>query len=263
MSALKRFLQPHLLRCGITIGKRAEHQAVVDFISSVRPYKTDHQLIRIGGPADGGYLIPDDLEGIKFCFSPGVSSVADFENDLARRGIKCFLADASVKQPPIENPLFNFERKHIGVVNNERFMTLERWVELKAPNETDFILQMDIEGAEYKVLLDTDDGTLRKFRVMVIEFHNFGYLYDRLGCELFTSTFNKILRAFDVVHIHPNNCSASVDFNGLQIPPVLEFTFLRKDRVLAKTPSCTYPHRLDRKNVARRKDLALPACWYR
>ena len=50
-----------------------------ELIKALRPVKTKFDLIRIGGANDGGYLIPDDLEGIAACFSPGVADTASFE----------------------------------------------------------------------------------------------------------------------------------------------------------------------------------------
>ena len=87
-----------------------DHQDLARFLAMVRPIAIRHPLIRIGGGADGGYLVPDDLEGIVACFSPGVAATATFEEELAARGIKCFLADYSVRRPPVKNPLFAFER---------------------------------------------------------------------------------------------------------------------------------------------------------
>ena len=40
------------------------------------PYTTEHKLVRVGGDNDGGYLIPDDLEGIAADFPPAVGRVA-------------------------------------------------------------------------------------------------------------------------------------------------------------------------------------------
>src|SRR5947209_3762865 len=94
--------------------RATETHKILDFLSLVRPVKTNHDLIRIGGDTDGGYLVPNDFENIDICFSPGVSEVADFEADLAKRGIKCFLADYSVQAPPISNALFDFEKKYLG-----------------------------------------------------------------------------------------------------------------------------------------------------
>jgi len=47
-------------------------------IARLHPVPCGHELIRVGSAHDGGYLIPDDLGGIAMCFSPGVSTNADF-----------------------------------------------------------------------------------------------------------------------------------------------------------------------------------------
>ena len=78
--------------------------------------------------------------------------------------------------PPINNPLFDFEKKFLGAVNNDQFMTSESWVLQKALLDKDMILQMDIEGAEYPVLLNTPMETFKQFRILVIEFHNLDHL---------------------------------------------------------------------------------------
>jgi Methyltransferase FkbM domain len=251
-----------LLRNHIRISRTTDEDKVRDFLSSVKPLETNHDLIRLGGDTDGGYLVPNDIEGIDVCFSPGVSQVAAFEEDLTKRGIQCFLADYSVDSPPVENDLFDFEKKYLGPFESGNFMTLESWIKIKAPTRSDFILQMDIEGAEYGVLFDTSPETLRKFRVLVVEFHRLDALCDKMGYELISLVFAKILKDFAVVHIHPNNCAEPVHFQGLAIPPVMEFTFLRKDRINARAPATSFPHELDRANVPSNKDFALPKCWY-
>ncbi len=63
-------------------------------------------MIRCGGDGDGAYLLPDDLDGIKALFSPGVESIAAFETEMAGRGMTCYMADASVACPPSNNPAF-------------------------------------------------------------------------------------------------------------------------------------------------------------
>ena len=251
-----------LLSNHIRISRTTDKAKVLDFLSSVKPLQTNHDLIRLGGATDGGYLVPNDIEGVDVCFSPGVSQVSAFEEDLTKRGIRCFLADYSVDSPPVANDLFDLEKKYLGPADSGNFMTLESWINIKAPTGSDFILQMDIEGAEYGVLFDTSPGTLRKFRMLVIEFHRLDALCDKMGYELISLVFAKILEDFEVVHIHPNNCTAPVHFQGLAIPPVMEFTFLRKDRIRARAPATSFPHKLDRANVPSDKDFALPKCWY-
>lgn len=259
---VKDRLKSLLLANSIRIGRPTESPRLKAFFESVKPVRTNRNLIRIGGQFDGGYLVPDDLENVEICFSPGVSVIADFEQDLVSRGIKCFLADYSVEGPPFKHELIEFEKKYLGPVEEGEFITLENWVNRKAPTDTDLILQMDIEGAEYGVIFDTSLEVLRKFRILVIEFHGLGQLYDKAGFELINLTFTKLLKDFEVVHIHPNNCFPPIRYLDFEVPPILEFTFLRKDRVSDKQPSTSFPHPLDRKSVQENEDFALPKCWY-
>ena len=94
------------------------------------------------------------------------------------------------------------------------------------------------------------------------EFHDLDLLLDRAGFELINLTFTKILKDFEVVHIHPNNCSKVVEYGGIKIPPVIEITFLRKDRITSSEWALEFPHPLDRINVPRNLDIPLPKCWY-
>ena len=48
----------------------------------MKPKASPFGLIRIGGNSDGAYLVPDDLQGISCCFSPGVSDRKSFEDEL-------------------------------------------------------------------------------------------------------------------------------------------------------------------------------------
>lgn len=262
VSKFKNYLRLILIKSGIWLSKTTETNKIRDFFLMVAPVNTSYSLIRLGGNGDGGYLVPDDLEDIKVCFSPGVCATADFENDLTRMGIKCFLADYAVESAPIDNPLFNFEKKYLGPINSDIFMTLESWVNLKSPEGSNFILQMDIEGAEYSVILDAPTKILEKFKVLVIEFHGLETLLSKEGFKLIELTFIKILKTFEVVHIHPNNCCEPVECDGVLIPPVMEFTFLRRDRVINKGACKNFPHSLDRVNDVLKHDFPLPSCWY-
>jgi hypothetical protein len=47
------------------------------------------------------------------------------------------------------------------------------------PSSDDLILQMDIEGAEWHVLLNVSRDTLRRFRIIVIELHDLERLMDK------------------------------------------------------------------------------------
>ena len=259
---LKLKSKEFLLRHGSALSNKTADRALIDFFGSVKPVKTNYDLVRIGGERDGGYLIPDDLVGIDTCFSPGVSKNASFESDLTARGIHCYLADYSVESAPIENPLVDFLKKYLGTTDDDVYTTLQTWVNHKAPHSHDLLLQMDIEGAEYAVILDTPLEILEKFRIIVIEFHELDDLFAETSFKLIDLSFSKLLKYFEIVHIHPNNWVHPVKCNNFTIPPAMEFTFLRKDRVLHKQRNTDFPHRLDRANNADNRDFPLPKCWY-
>lgn len=239
------------------------HAIVTDFRAAIAPV----DLIRIGGEGDGGYLVPDDLDGIGHCFSPGVSVTADFEEHIARRyGIRSFLADASVERPPFENPLFEFDRKFLGARCDETFTTLGRWVADKLGDARgDLLLQMDIEGAEFDVLIESDAALLRRFRIMVIEFHDMERMFERHSLPLMRALFAKLHRDFAIVHMHANNCCGIARCRDIEVPRIFEVTYLRRDR-LAGTGTggaLALPHPLDRPNVPANPDIVMPEIWWR
>lgn len=249
---------------GLGIQPFVNAKAVNKTINTLRPVGCQHALIRIGPAGDGGYIIPDDLEGISHCFSPGVSNIAGFEKHLFEEfGIPSFLADFSVEGPPSGLNGFEFDKKYIHTQHGDEFISLENWVNNKLCNHdaSDLILQMDIEGAEYDAIIDTSDKTLQKFRIIVVEFHWLDQIvFDRF--DFFGSIFRKITKHHQVVHLHPNNCCGSFVFNGLEIPRVLEVTLLRRDRITHSTTRKDFPHALDSKNVPSKPDLHLPKIWY-
>lgn len=231
------------------------------FFETVRPVHTGKELIRIGGEGDGGYLLPDDFENIEACFSPGVADTATFEEAMAERGIPSFLADYSVEQAPVDNPLFEFEKKFLGDVNDEVFIRLEDWVKAKAPKGGDLVLQMDIEGAEYEVILDTPDEILKRFRLIVVEFHTMHMLYTKNVFPFVFQCFKKLARHFEVAHIHPNNCCPVYKCGEFEVPKVIELTFYREDRCVSSDKPLDFPNKLDVPNVPGKKDVILPKCW--
>lgn len=181
---------------------------ILEAISLLRPVGTQHDLIRLGSEGDGGYLVPDDLEGITACFSPGVFDNASFELDMATRyQVPCHMADYSVDRAPLENDLFDFEKKFVGTTVSDEFMDFTQWVADKTrDNPTgDLLLQIDIEGGEWDVLINADEVLLKRFRTIVIELHGLNRLFARGFLSLYRSIFAKLTQNHHVLHIHPNN----------------------------------------------------------
>ncbi|SLN10456.1 hypothetical protein ROG8370_00164 [Roseovarius gaetbuli] len=265
---LRKFFDRKLLDHGHIRQAAAKRSDVEELISDFRAAYTPTRLVRIGGDGDGGYMMPDDFDGITHCFSPGVSITADFEDHIARDyGIKSFLADASVDNPPMDNPLFEFDKKFLGAYNDDIFTTLNSWMTQKLGDQTgnDLVLQMDIEGAEFDVLIESSVETLRKFRMMVIEYHSMQRIFERNSLPLIKAVFRKLHSQFAIVHMHANNCSPLATCRGLEVPPVFEVSYLRRDRLadLATGGVVSLPHPQDHPNVPANPDVVIPEVWWR
>jgi hypothetical protein len=264
---IKRTIKNFFLKFNILLTKTTQEADLKKLIKLLKPKTTNFKLIRVGGDSDGGYLIPDDLKGIKSLFSPGVSNVSSFEEDLIKkiRNLRIFLADFSIKNIPFKYKLLNFEKKFIGSRSYKKSITLTDWVLKNETIQKESILQMDIEGSEFEVLINTNKDILNKFRIIIIEFHSLHKLIEEASFVFYKAAFEKILETHDVVHIHPNNTANPlfVKFKGITIPSVMEFTFLRKDRIKIKSKIKSFPHHLDMPCTKKRKDFILPNMWYK
>lgn len=234
-------------------------------IEKLYPYKVDTDLIRIGPKGDGGYLVPNDLEGIIACFSPGVDLTSGFEEDCFNLGMQIFLADRSIEKPNLNlsSDKYNFLCKYVGWTNNEDFITIDEWVNsAEIDKNSDLLLQMDIEGAEYFTVLNMSDSILNRFRIIIIEFHQLHNLWNSGFYTLAIEVFNKILQTHTCVHIHPNNNKGIDSQLGIEIPRLAEFTFLRNDRILNKEYQNEFPNKLDVDNT-NKAHIFLPQNWYK
>ena len=246
--------------------KKTTYLKIKDLISLVKPKKLSIDHIRLGGDNDGGYLVPNDLEGVKYCFSPGVGKITKFENEISKNNIKSFLADYSVDFKSENNLLIDFEKKFLGPISYENYICLKDWISSKInyEKENELILQMDIEGDEYEIINSIDIKTLKKFRIILIEFHNMHYMLDELVYSKIYRSFELLTKYFYVSHIHPNNdTDFAIKDGDITIPTLLEFSFIRKDRVKVIDDKLKFPHELDQPNNPNKRDIALPDCWFK
>lgn len=253
-------LKNFFLGFGLYIGKSKSLIEIRELIELLHPVKVD--LIRVGGNGDGGYLIPNDLKDIKACFSPGVSTTSTFESELEFFGIFSYLADYSVDAPTNLSKNHIFLKKYVAPFNSENSVDFQEWILANSSRGEDYILQMDIEGAEYATLLSCNREILKRFRILVIEFHHLDLLFNAQAFSFIQNCFKKILNDFYVVHIHPNNATPTRKRNNISIPITMEFTFLRRDRVSQLRYAHLFPHELDKPNISKKSDLPLPPIWF-
>ena len=179
--------------------------------------------------------------------------------------MKVYMADKSVDKPNLNIPTnqYDFIKKHIGCTNNSDFITMDEWVNSFCLNENeDLLLQMDIEGGEYYSLINMSDSLLKRFRILVIEFHSLEDLWNPHFFNLAEAVFDKILQTHSCVHIHPNNHHSIDTKFGIEIPKIAEFTFLRNDRANFENKQLKFPHKLDYDNT-NKEHIVLPKNWYK
>lgn len=271
MDSLKIFAKNIFDRLGVSIcdsrrnvpTPKTDKESLKSLVRKLWPMTSGRELVRLGPEGDGGYLVPDDLSGLEACFSPGVSAVSGFEKDCAEMGMKVFLADKSVNHPAEPHDMFHFTPKYVGVTTSNDFMTVDDWV-ASSPvcTRSDLILQIDIEGYEYETFFAMSDALMRRYRIIVGEFHFLDQLWSQPFFLLASRVFEKILQTHTCVHIHPNNNGGLLSREGLSVPREMEFTFLRQDRFCNPTFVETFPHPLDFDNTAK-PHLPLPRCWYK
>jgi hypothetical protein len=272
---LKIYSVLYNLACNYFTDKREAKKKILNFIKRFRDKYVSLDLIRVGGVkkkwegggvGDGGYLIPNNLNEIKYCFSAGVGETSDFELELSEKyNIKSFIADASVNGPSVLNKNFIFLPKFIGARTYENYITLSDWMLQSIAQEKNLILQMDIEGAEYEVLSFETIETLSRFSSITVEFHGLHKLFERSFFHMFSSIFEKIYCNFSICHVHPNNAGGIFCLDEIEIPRLIEVTFIRNDLVqgLIKSGPVVLPHQLDRKNVDSQKDIKMPDLWWK
>jgi len=259
-------------KASFDIGMIHQLYQVIEFL---KPKPTPQKLVRVGGDSDGAYLIPNDLDDVAACFSPGVNNFKNFEDELFNvYGIRSHMCDQSSDIDKFHTPLITtqqtFRKKWLDIETTVDSITISDWVDECEPGSGDLILQIDIEGSEYRNLLQAPIRTLERFRIIVIELHGLPKLNDpTIFSEVFYPFFRKLDELFQVIHAHPNNWSNrlyELQGTGFRVPWLLELTLLRRDR-FSLHASCQYyapqlPHPLDiAANVPDSPPLFLDENW--
>jgi len=258
-----KFLNFFLKYFDLHIDTSVKKDEILKLINLMKVKNLGYNLIRIGSDNDGGYLVPDILNQIDSCFSPGVGKVYEFEKHLAKKKINLYLADGTIEKSSIKIENFNFIKKNLSSKDGENEITLNSWINDKSQNNNkSLILQMDIEGSEYEVIQSTPKEYFELFKIVIIEFHFLEKLYNRLSYNIFFSSVEKILKSFQIAHIHPNNCQGYFNVCGQKLPTAIEVTFLRNDLCKNNNNVQKLPHNLDQRNIKTLSDVYLSKNWY-
>jgi hypothetical protein len=231
---------------------------IMNMLFKLQMYDTEIEEVRIGSLGDGGYVIPNDLAGIKGLISIGIGREVSFDLDFAERGIKVFQYDHTVEEPPISHKNFLFHKVGWSDRNSDGFITLSKILENNHLNDdSDLVLKFDVEKAEWDALSNVSPDLLKRFRIITCELHRFDLLEDVLFFEKVKKIIDLLTKHHTVTHIHPNNCCGVVLVAGIVVPKVIEFSFLRNDRSSFYPSHDSIPSGLDYPNMKRRPEIIL------
>lgn len=214
---------------------------------------------RLGRDYDGGYVIIDNISNTNKLYSFGISDDCSFELDFLKN-TNCetaYLHDFSIERLPSEHSLFKFVKRGISHENTGQFNTLEHFIEQNGDSDNNkLFLKMDVEGAEWKMLIQTPKEKLELFEQIVFELHWLESDRDATLSEKIEA-MKKLTDSFYIVHAHANNYGFVANFNGFRIPTVLEITCVRKDLYKVIPTESSFPHKFDMPNCAGRPEIEL------
>jgi hypothetical protein len=251
----------------------------------LRPFAVG-DLVRLGGAADGGYLLPQSLLGeIDAVVSFGLATDWSLEEQLARLrpgipidvydhtvGAKTFyraaksrslkflggrtsLADVRMRWKTYTEyrRFFGGRNRHYAErVFNRRDNVNDATLDIafgRLDAACHVLLKIDIEGGEYRIV-PAIGGYADRIDLLAIEFHDTDPLRP-----VFETQIRSLLEHFAIVHLHANNITGVAE-DGL--PDALEITFANKRHRLSEQRRDRLPLAgLDQPNDPQRPDYEL------
>jgi hypothetical protein len=223
-------------------------------LSFIAPSVVD-DLIRVGGPHDGGYVLPKSvIAETEFLVSLGINDDWSFDEKFHRlnSGIPIHAYDFSISKKSLmkrtletalkaclgkasidelrrgiraflsydeffQGSIRHFKERVFNRADGPLDVTLD--IVLARTKSDRVFLKIDIEGDEYR-LIDSILEASGQIVGMAIEFHN----TDPLRM-VFVSSIQRLQEHFEIVHLHANNYQG-VAADG--VPEAIEITFVRE-----------------------------------
>lgn len=194
---------------------------------------------------DGGYVVLRQLiEKAPCLLSFGIGDNVDFEMDWIKesRGETVYMFDPFCVLPKISD----IQLKPYCEFSQEAFPTPLQ----KSKVPLNAALKVDVEGDEWEGLHSISSRTLKRFSQIMCEFHIFPILqptgfspyfsqvlrrfYGNFNTALFDTyreVLEKLSNDFVCFHTHANNSLTYMNIEGVEFPPLLETSWVRKDLV--------------------------------
>lgn len=212
---------------------------------------------RIGGPADGGYVMLDDLDSVTHALSFGIGDNDTWDVEVAERGIVVHQYDHTIIEPPSRQSNLRFYQTRIASAEVDGCETLRGALDLLNADPGEIILKIDIEGDEWQIFEHAEQVSLERLSQVVCEFHAFGLIANNRYFPSMKLALEKLNYSFAVVHVHANNSAPWLQLGGVPFPSVLEVTFANRNKYKFESSDEVFPTRLDRPNYAGFPDFYL------
>ena len=207
------------------------HYDMIDMKSTIKPYKTNLEKLRIGDMSDGGYVISDLGNTYDALYSYGSDDNIKFERAFwDKYKVESYTYDHTISKITDKPDYVNFFKEGVTAVAQPYLPTDTLTNQIKKNGHGDcnnLFMQMDIEGYEWEVLYSTSDDVLKQFSQMIIEFHMKVPLPDA------KKIFERMETMFVPTHIHGNN-HEPCPWLDINFPKAFEVTYVRKDLIDTK-----------------------------
>lgn len=216
---------------------------ILDIIKLLKPQNIFMTKKRLGNPLeDGGYVMVDYvLENCVALFAYGVSTDTTYEEDFSTKYNKpSYMFDHTVTLTPEEV----MRLKNLGCIFFAEGLGFQEKCKdfhqhYKELNINGYVLlKIDIESDEYPFFLQTDIDKM-KSNVMgiIIEFHWINIQQNQIDL---IKILHKLGSDFILFHIHGNNWGGQLLFEEMQIPNVLELSFINRKFIGKYEPDNQY-----------------------
>jgi hypothetical protein len=167
---------------------------------------------RVGSSNDGGYVMCGNLmSGGKSVYSYGIGGHDAWGCSVSKM-LKAPAHQYDCFEPPnLTCPGGRFvpHNECVGAkaetVDNRVFDTITSQIARNGDTGKQLIVKMDVEGAEWRALLETEDAVLERFDQLAMELHGTSEPH-------YLDVIQKLKKTFHLVHLHFNNWSCTPGF---------------------------------------------------
>lgn len=209
------------------------------------PFVSKTKKIRLGNNSDGGYIVlKEPISSVKKLISFGVGDNIEFELQIENNynittdmfdGEPDYRVFPDLKDIPtgavvkISNKKMNYHKYHVTKHNINSILP-----------EDDFILKMDVEGAEWEILREINDTTMEKMKMLAIEFHFGNYdCYTKNNPYDIIDVLTKLKNTHTLIHVHGNTNGGFVE--NMKLPAVLECCYVLNEYATNEIDMSEYP----------------------